>query len=244
MTRKAFLLAAGLGTRLKPLTERIPKCLVPIHGKPLLSIWLEICDRLEVREVLINTHYLPDQVRAWALSQDSRVRINLAHEEVLLGSAGTVAANRDFVRNDEDFYIFYADNLVCANLAALGSFHARHAGLLTVGLFRPSRPRDCGVVTLSEDGLITSFEEKPSEPKSDLASAGIFLARQALFDWLPGAGFADLGKHVMPRLLGAMAGLHLEGYILDIGTPENYQKALKEWPAIADSIDANKVSGN
>lgn len=115
---------------------------------------------------------------------------------------------------------------------------------LRLDFFRPSRPRDCGVVTLSEDGLITSFEEKPSEPKSDLASAGIFLARQALFDWLPGAGFADLGKHVMPRLLGAMAGLHLEGYILDIGTPENYQKALKEWPAIADSIDANKVSGN
>lgn len=212
----------------------MPKCLVPIHGKPLLSIWLEICEQLQIDEVLINTHYLADQVRAWARKQNSRVRIHLVHEEVLRGSAGTVAANRQFVRDrdNEDFYVFYADNLVCADLDALKSCHIRHDGVLTLGLFRSPKPEDCGIVTLDESGRITSFEEKPSNPKTNLANAGIFIARQTLFDWLPPDGFADFGKDVLPSLVAAMRGSVLDGYILDIGTPENYRRALKEWPAI------------
>lgn len=227
------MLAAGLGTRLRPFTEQVPKCLVPIHGKPLLSIWIESCEKLGVRELLINTHHLADQVRAWSQKQNSRIGINLVHEDALRGSAGTVAANRDFVRNSGNFYVFYADNLVSADLTALKSAHTEHDGVLTLGLFRSARPQNCGIVSLDESGRVTSFEEKPSRPRSNLANAGIFIARQALFDYLPSQGFADFGKDVMPKLAGAMRGLVLDGYILDIGTPESYQQALKEWPAVA-----------
>lgn len=241
---KAFLLAAGLGTRLRPLTNEVPKCLVPIHGKPLLSIWLDICEQLETEEVLINTHHLAEQVKAWARTQKAPVTINLVHEEVLLGSAGTVAANRDFVRDAQDFYVFYADNLVHANLNVLKAFHLRHNEALTIGLFRSPKPESCGIVTLDASGRVTSFEEKPAQPKSDLANAGIYVARQRLFDYLPRQGFADFGKDVMPKLVGHIRGCLLDGYLLDVGTPENYRKALEEWPAISREPRAGHPSAD
>ncbi|MGH9437006.1 MAG: nucleotidyltransferase family protein, partial [Terriglobia bacterium] len=222
---KAFLLAAGLGTRLRPLTDQTPKCLVPIHGQPLLSIWLSFCEKLGVREVLINTHHLSAVVGDWARSQKSRVGIKLFHEDVLLGSAGTIAANRDFVGDSDDFYVFYADNLVRTDLAPLEALHARHSGILTLGLFRTPKPEACGVVTLDHEGKVISFEEKPSRPRSNMANAGLFIARRSLFDHLPRNTFADLGRDVMPKLAGVMWGRVLEGYLLDIGAHENYAQA-------------------
>jgi mannose-1-phosphate guanylyltransferase len=239
---KAYLLAAGLGTRLRPVTERVPKCLVPIDGEPLLSIWLGICERLRISDVLINTHHLAGQVRDWAKSRTSSVCIHLVHEETLLGSAGMLSANSGFVEEDESFYIFYADNLVGADLTVLAPFHAHHGGVLTMGLFESTKPEDCGIVTLEGNGRISSFEEKPRYPRSNLANAGIFLARRKLFGYLPPSGLGDLGKDVLPKLAGAMWGRVLDGYLLDIGTRENYARALREWPAVARG-DSAKVCG-
>ena len=227
---KAFLLAAGLGTRLRPLTDKIPKCLLPIQGTPLLSIWLSACEQLGIEEVLINTHHFAQEVRNWAQQQKSTVRIHLFQEENLLGSAGTIAANRNFIGGDDDFFIFYADNLVRANWEALKSFHLRHTGVLTMALFRTPKPASCGIVSHDESGRITNFEEKPADPKSDLANAGIYIARRGLFELLPHRPVMDFGKDVIPGLAGHAWGCLLDGYILDIGTPENYQRALVEWP--------------
>lgn len=240
---KAFLLAAGLGKRLRPLTDQVPKCLVPVEGKPLLSIWLELCASLGIREVLINTHHLAEQVHRWAHTQQGGVGIHLVHEPELLGSAGTVARNWDFVEGEESFFIFYADNLVHADLDRLKAFHRRHPGLLTVGLFRSPNPRACGVVTLDESGCVTSFEEKPPQPRSDLANAGIYIARQALRQFLPARGFADFGKDIFPGLVGKMWGAVLEGYLLDVGTPENYRKAQQEW-SIVDRTPRPQIAGS
>lgn len=231
--RKAFLLGAGLGTRLRPLTDSIPKCLAPIGGKPLLSIWLEICENFGIEEILINTHYRADQVEKWAAAQRSPVRIRLAYEPQLLGSAGTVAAQRDFVCDGGSFFIFYADNLVKADLTALKEFHQRHQGVITLGLFHASRPSECGIVSLDEKGRVTAFEEKPAKPASNMANAGIFIARQELFGYLPaGPGFKDFGKDVLPHLVDKMYGHLLSGYVIDIGTMENYQRAQDEWSKI------------
>ena len=231
---KAFLLAAGLGTRLRPLTDHMPKCLVPINGKPLLEIWLNLCEQCGIQSVLINTHHLAPMVEAWAAAQTSRTKIKLTYEESLLGSAGTVAANRDFIGNSRDFYIFYADNLMSVDLEALASFHFRNDGILTLGLFHSSQPRQCGIVTLDSEQRVVTFEEKPAQPKSDLANAGVFIARRELFNYLPSGGFSDFGKNILPKLVGRMRGYVLNGYLLDIGTPENYQRALAEWPIIED----------
>ena len=231
--RKAFLLGAGLGTRLRPLTDSIPKCLAPIAGKPLLSVWLEICENLGIEDVLINTHYRAEQVEAWAASQRSPVKIRLAYEPHLLGSAGTVAAHRDFVAGTGSFFVFYADNLAQVDIKGLKDFHHCHEGSITLGLFRASRPSECGIVSLDKEGRVTSFDEKPAKPVSDLANAGIFVAREELFGWLPASlKFADFGKDVLPQLVGKMYGYVLPGFLIDIGTLENYQRAQHEWSRI------------
>ncbi len=225
---KAFLLAAGRGTRLRPLTDTTPKCLAPIHGKPLLNYWLEICEALGVRHVLINTHHLADQVRAWAKRQNTAVKIHLAHEKVLLGSAGTLAANRDFIRGADSVYIFYADNLAQVNFDSLLACHESHNAPLTLGLFRTPHPERCGIVELDEAGRVRRFEEKPKQPTSNLAFAGVAIARPEFFSHLPAEGFADLGQDVFPKLAGRMYGHELEGRLLDIGTLANYEQAQQD----------------
>lgn len=230
---KAFLLAAGFGTRLRPLTETTPKCLIPIQGKPLMEWWLQLFLEHGVTEVLVNTHYLADQVRDFLNNWNSGnhgLTITEYYEESLLGSGGTVAANRDFVADDEDFLICYADNLTDVNLTAFQEFHQTHDGILSMALFHTNRPCECGIAALDKSRCIIEFEEKPAHPKSNLANAGLYIARKRLFDYLPQhTKLLDFGKDVLPRLVGNMYGWQTEGYLLDIGTMENYKKANKEW---------------
>lgn len=224
---KAFLLAAGLGTRLRPLTDSTPKCLVPVGGKPVLHWWLEACGRLGVREVLLNTHHLAGQVRAFVAARAGGPRVTLFHEDVLLGSAGTLAANKDFVAGERDFWIFYADTLIGADLAPLAALHRARGADLTLGLFRSPDPSSGGVVELGADGRVLSFEEKPRSPKSDLVAAGAYAAGPALLGALPAAS-GDLSRDVFPRLMGNAFGLPLDP-VIDLGTPERYETANREW---------------
>jgi mannose-1-phosphate guanylyltransferase len=114
--QKAFLLAAGRGERLRPLTDKIPKCLVPIGGRPMLSIWLDLLEYHDITDVLINVHHLPQVVLEFVKQYRGPVNIRTFHEEKLLGSAGTIRENRDFVEGEESFWVFYADNLTSADL--------------------------------------------------------------------------------------------------------------------------------
>ncbi len=236
---KAYLLAAGTGTRLRPLTDHVPKCLVPVGGEPLLGRWLRACRLGGVDEVLVNTHHLPEAVRAFVEGPGRAhgVRVRQHHEESLLGSAGTVRATRDFVQGEESFFILYADNVTEVNLARLRDWHASHDGLVTVGLFRPPHPERCGVAVLDGQGRVVEFEEKPLRPASPWASAGIFVARRPLLERLDEiatergaeAGALDFGFHVLPRLAarGEARGYRIEEYLMDVGTPEAYAEACR-----------------
>jgi mannose-1-phosphate guanylyltransferase len=227
---KAFLLAAGEGRRLRPLTATIPKCLVPINGIPLLAFWLQLCHKHGILDVLINLHHLPQQVEAFLSSDDSGVNVVTTYEKYLLGSAGTVASNRHFVMGERDFFILYADNLTNVDLEKMLRFHQRRHSLFTMGLFRTSTPEEKGVVTLNEEHVIIDFVEKPLQPRSNLVNAGIYIASQELYHYLPGGNFLDFGFDVFPKLLGKMYGYLIQEYLLDIGTPETYQQAQQEWP--------------
>ena len=108
---KAYLLAAGKGTRLKPYTDRHPKCLIPINGTPLLAIWIELLARHGVTEILINTHHHADQVKQFLVRARTEVSMGIrtVFEPQLLGSAGTILQNRRFIAGDPDFIVAYAD---------------------------------------------------------------------------------------------------------------------------------------
>jgi len=222
---KAFLLAGGKGTRLRPLTDTIPKCLVPINGKPLLSYWFGLCAKYGISDVLINLHHLPDKVRKYVAENDFGLKITLSYEETLLGSGGTVKANSDFVREEECFFILYADNLTNVNLQKFFDFHRAKKSPLTMGLFRTDRPGACGIAAVDQEGLVSSFVEKPKQPESDLANAGLYIASPSVLGYFPDQEFIDLGFDVLPQLAGKMYGYLVTEYLLDVGTHETYQRA-------------------
>jgi mannose-1-phosphate guanylyltransferase len=232
---KAFLLVAGLGTRLRPLTNEIPKCLLPIDGKPLLQIWLENLYRHGVDEVLINTHWKRDKVEAFIGSYNNpTLKVVLFHEQTLLGSGGTLLANKDWISNDEPFFILYGDNLTNLDLSRMLSFHRKHFLPFTLGVFKADNPSRCGIAEVGEDDLVVAFSEKPKQPKSDLAAAGVYVADRRIFNFFPEEKLdspmpLDLGFHVIPKLIGKMKAYHISEFLLDIGTPQSYEKAQILW---------------
>ena len=156
---KAFLLAAGVGSRLRPITDTIPKCMLAIGGRPLLDIWLDAFDRAGVDEVLVNLHHLPDVVRHHlAARRDRRLpTVRTFFEPELLGSAGTLAANRAWVDGEEMFLVCYADNLTDFDLRSLVQAHRAHAGIATLTVFHSERPSAGGVVELDAAGTVVGF---------------------------------------------------------------------------------------
>jgi mannose-1-phosphate guanylyltransferase len=229
---KAFLLAGGEGQRLRPLTDHIPKCLVPIRGTPLLDYWLEALARCGVDEVLLNVSQHVGRAETFLAERgDRNPRVTLVAEARPIGTAGTVRAQRNFVEGEEQFWIIYSDNLTNMAFAPMQRLHEAHREPLTIALFRTPHPRSAGIVQLSPEGRVVGFDEKPAEPKSDLANAGIYLARPTIFDWIPdGADITDFGHDVLPRLVGHMFGYELAGYFADIGTPERLAQAEADWP--------------
>jgi len=226
---KAFLLAAGVGSRLRPLTDKVPKCLVPISGKPLLHYWFDLFEKHGISDVLINTHYLADQVKAFVEHSSYTTSTTLFHEETLLGSAGTLRACRDFVENEDVFLICYADNLTNIDLSKMITAHQAENPILTLGLFRTPSPTQCGIVELNDSRIVIGFEEKPMAPKSDLANAGLSVATPDIFQFIPDKNPSDFGNDVLPKLVGRMKGYYISDYFIDIGTIENYEKAEREW---------------
>lgn len=229
MAMKAFLLAAGVGTRLRPITYEIPKCLVPINGHPLLYHWLKLFEQHGVDEVLINLHHLPELVFEFLEENEFNLKIHTVFEQELLGSAGTVQKNFDFVCNERSFLICYADNLTDTNLSKMIEFHVSKRSIFTLGLFCAENPYQCGIAQIDEKNRIVCFEEKPQNPISNLAGAGIYIAGHEIRNFLPERYPADFGFDVLPQLVGRMTGYFINDYFIDIGTVDSYKRAQREF---------------
>jgi mannose-1-phosphate guanylyltransferase len=230
---KAFLLAAGVGSRLRPITDTIPKCMVPIDGQPMLDIWLDAFDRAGVDEVLVNLHHLPDVVRHHLEARTGMPAVRTFFEPELLGSAGTLAANRAWVNGDEMFLACYADNLTDFDLTSLVQAHRKHGPIATLTVFHSERPSAGGVVVVDAVGTVVGFEEKPANPVSDLVNAGMYAFHPSVLDELSGPLPRDIGYDLLPRLVGRAKALPVEGYFQDIGTMDVYERAQQEWPVRA-----------
>lgn len=229
---RALLLAGGLGTRLRPLTNHIPKCLVPVKGKPLLQYWLELLIPNGVDKILVNTHYLPNPVREFVAASPWRDHISLVHEETLLGTGGTVLQNRQFLAS-EAFIVAHADNLTQFDpLAFISRHHARPVGCdMTMMTFSTDDPRSCGIVEEDARGLVTAFHEKVENPPGNHANAAVYIFEPEIFDFLEGLGkpVIDLSTEVIPNYIGRIATFHNHGYHRDIGSPESLAKANQDF---------------
>ena len=227
---KAFLLAGGLGTRLRPLTDSTPKCLLPVQGIPMLQIWFTLCRQYGINEVLINVHAHGDVVRKFIQENKDGLEVRLSEEALLLGSAGTIYANRDWVTKERSFWIIYADVLTRAKLNQMLAFHKSRGQIATIGVYEVPDPSRCGIVQVDDNGVVRGFVEKPQAPVGNLAFSGLMLATGTLLDVIADTIPVDLGFHVLPHMVGRMAAFRISDYLLDIGTPENYQTAQESWP--------------
>jgi mannose-1-phosphate guanylyltransferase len=230
---KAFLLAAGVGSRLRPITDTIPKCMVSIGGQPLLDIWLDAFDHAGVDEVLVNLHHLPDVVRDHLDARAGTPTVHTFLEPELLGSAGTLAANRAWVEGEEMFLACYADNLTDFDLRSLVETHMKHGAVATLTVFHSERPSAGGVVELDAAGTVVGFTEKPSKPASDLVNAGMYAFHPGVLDEIGGSPPRDIGYDLLPLLVGRAKTMLVEGYLRDLGTVDAYQRAQHEWPVRA-----------
>lgn len=229
---KALLLAAGFGTRLRPITNDMPKCLVPIQQKPLLAYWLDLLFSYSMEDVLINTHYLPEKVNGFIAASPWFNRVTLVHEEELLGTGGTVLKNRAYLQ-DGPFLLAHADNLTRFDLGAFMATHAkRPPGVeITMMTFDTDVPESCGIVRVDDDGRVVSFYEKVWGFYGTRANAAVYIMEPSVIDFLASLGkdVIDVSTEVLPHYLGRMQAWHNADYHRDIGTPESLQLAEVEF---------------
>jgi mannose-1-phosphate guanylyltransferase len=230
---RALLLAGGMGTRLRPLTDTTPKCLVPIHGRPLLDYWLDLVFEGGIERALVNTHWLSEQVEAHVAVSPWHASIDLVHEHELRGTGGTVLSNRAWFQNDA-FLVAHADNLTDFDLRGLIDAHrARPAGhVITMLGFRTDDPSSCGILELGQQNTVVAFHEKVENPPGNLANGAVYIFEPEVIDDMARLGKAnvDLSTEVIPNYLGRILCLETHGYHRDIGTPASLLRAHIEFP--------------
>ena len=231
---KAFILAAGLGTRLQSLGLDLPKVMAPIGGKPLLQHHIELLSRQGVREFIINLHHLPERITSYFGDGSAfGVKITYSLEPQLLGTAGAVK-KMEAVLRDETLLVLYGDNLFRFEVATLVEFHRARRALATIGLWESPEPWMGGVVETDAEGRVQRFVEKPDrkEVSTNLINAGIYLLEPAVLDAIPAGQFCDFGRDVFPKLLAEGKPLYAmkpNAYVQDIGTPERLAKAQRDY---------------
>jgi len=230
---KAFLLAAGVGSRLRPITDATPKCMLVIDDRPLLDIWLDAFYRAGVDEVLVNLHHLPDVVSQHIAARSGPPAVRTFLEPELLGSAGTLVANRPWVEGEDLFLACNADNLTDFDLRSLISAHREHGPVATLTVFHSEHPSAGGVVELDPGGRVIGFAEKPSKPASDLTNAGMYAFHPSVLDEIDDTPPRDIGYDLLPCLVGRARAVLVQGYFRDVGTVDAFRRAREEWPARA-----------
>jgi mannose-1-phosphate guanylyltransferase/mannose-1-phosphate guanylyltransferase/phosphomannomutase len=214
---RAMVLAAGLGTRLRPLTYEIPKPMVPVLDRPVMEHILELLARHGFGQVIANLHYFPDSIR-----EHFGDRLSYRYEEQLLGTAGGVRACADFF-GEEPFLVISGDALTDIDLTALVARHRESGGIATLSVKKVPDTREYGVVLHDRDGRITGFQEKPApeEALSDLGNCGIYVFSPEIFDYFPQRPFADWAQDVFPALLEHDVPFHIHEvreYWNDVGS--------------------------
>jgi mannose-1-phosphate guanylyltransferase len=229
----AVLLAAGLGTRLRPLTDVLPKCLAPIRGRPLLEYWFHLLFEGGISRVLVNTHSHAALVESYIRQAPWFGRITIAHEERLLGTGGTLLANADFIGN-APVLVAHADNLTSFDLLAFLAAHATRprSTALTMMTFNTSAPSSCGIVTTNEAGIVTDFYEKVADPPGQRANAAVYVLEQEVIKFIQNLhrDFVDISTDVLPSFVGRMATWHNHNYHRDIGSLRSWRAAQRDYP--------------
>ena len=232
-TIRALVLAAGQGTRLRPFTLHKPKCLMEVGGKPVLEHWLDKLANVGCERVLVNTHYLSEQVDSFLNGRKTgEMRVESIYEAELMGTAGTLLANKDYFRSATGLLI-HADNATTEELNGIVRAHTSSSDdrLLTMMTFRSENPSSCGIVEVDSDGRVTGFHEKKAEPPGNLANGAVYVFDELLLSHMESMRPlpTDFSIDVMPSLLGRVYHYPTEEAFIDIGTPQSLTRAQELW---------------
>ncbi len=230
---KALILSAGLGTRLRPLTEYVPKTMVEIAGRPLLWYHINHLKKHGIHNIWINLHWYPNVIKNYFKGgSEYGVKIKYSFEKELLGTSGALRNPDSKIEKEFRkgiFLVVYGDNLTNFDYSTLIHFHSTKNSVMTIGLFEFSEPWTAGAVQTREDGKIEKFIEKPpkEEVKTNTVFAGVVVCEPEILGYIP-EGFSDFGFDVIPKLLALGKPLYAfnpHSYVQDCGTHERLTKA-------------------
>ncbi len=246
---KIVIVAGGLATRMKPITEEIPKCLVDIHGKPLIQHQIEFFKEHGYNDFIFCVAHLANKVKEY-FEDGSKFGINIKYSEEqkeLLGTAGSVKLIENIIGEDENFIVYYGDNLTCMDFERYTKFHIEHDSIATICI-RPLKQgyKSSSVITLDENNKIKVFLEKPSieeinkyEDQQKYINSGIYVFNKKIFEYIPSNQKYDFAKEVFPKLIqnnnnsnnndqNNMYGYPTNEYFREIGRIEKYNSFLNE----------------
>jgi mannose-1-phosphate guanylyltransferase/phosphomannomutase len=230
---RAMVMAAGAGTRLRPLTNELPKPMVPIVNRPVLQYTIENLKRHGITDIVLNLHNHPDVIKnyfkdggAWG------VKIEYSYEPELLGTAGGVKKVEAFLKQGT-FLVMSGDGLSSVNLKNLLQFHISKKALGTIGLTPVDTRFDYGVTLTHKSGRITRFIEKPkwSDVFSNQVNTGIYVFESEALAFIPKGRIYDFGHELWPLLLKKkkpIFGYAIKDYWCDVGNLNEYRRAQRD----------------
>lgn len=227
---RAMIMAAGLGTRLMPLTSLRPKPMVPVLGTPVVGHILSLLSAHDIHQVVMNLHHVPSAITGYFGAGGGVLpRIFYSYEPELLGTAGGVKRNEEFLTEEGTFLVVSGDALTDIDLTSLVEAHRTSGALATLAVKAVEDPAKYGVVEIDEENRILAFQEKPrpGEEISHLCNCGIYVLEAALLDYVPPGRFCDFGKDIWPSVLragGLLRAYPVTGYWNDIGDQEAYRR--------------------
>jgi mannose-1-phosphate guanylyltransferase len=243
---RAMVMAAGLGTRLRPITYEIPKPVVPVANRPIVEHLARLLASHGADELVANLHWFPDTVKA-CLGEGADLGVSVTYEleEKLLGTAGGVRNVSPFLTEPgEDFFVLAGDALTDVDLTKLMAAHKANGGVATLGVKKVTDVSEYGVIVVDGDGRVQGFQEKPdpAEALSDLVNCMIYAFSPEVFDYFPGepGDEIDFALDVFPRLLELDVPFHvheIDSYWNDIGTLREYVQGNLDVVSGAVSLD-------
>ena len=224
-------MAAGFGTRLKPLTDDWPKCLMPVYEYPLLGHWLNTLTNNGIDNIFVNTHFMADKVRDFIVSSKFSRVVKVVYEARLLGTAGSLRENAGAMHGDSVMLI-HADNWCQCDIKSFIDFHRNSRPIhcpITMMTFNTHSPHSCGIVEVNDNNIVIAFHEKIPNPPGNIANAAVYIIEPEVIEFIVSdTQITDFSTEVLPKYLGRIAVWRNNGVHRDIGSPDELFAAQKD----------------
>ena len=225
---KAFILAAGMGKRLRPYTKNTPKCLIKIKGVPLLDIWIHNLLKAGIKKIYINIFYLGEKILEHVKKSKYSKKIKIIKEKKLYGTAGSLYRNVNFFLKEKKIIFLHGDNFTKENIKNFLNFHNKYSKdkHLTIMSFKTKYPSKCGIIKKDKKNKMTAYYEKKRTFNGYIANSAIYILNSKFIKNFKRKhkGAIDFSKDVIPKYVNKANVFHSKKKFDDIGTTKTFKK--------------------